>query len=135
MATAHYEEADDRGTRGRSSSGTSNRGGSRSSTKRTAAAGLSSAALFDIVDRLGVVDLVVDRVKSRLEEVEVDDILDEIGDYLKRNPEVMVVALGAITIAAGALVYLNKRNDREPRVREPRETGQSSQRKTTKSSR
>ena len=118
MATAHYEEADDRGTRG------------RSSTKRSAAvSGLSSAALFDIVDRLGVVDLVVERVKSRLEEVEVDDILDEIGDYLKRNPEVMVVALGAITIAAGALVYLNKRNEREPR-----QTGQT-QRKTSKSSR
>ena len=134
MATANYEEADDRGSRGRSSSGTSNRGGSRGSTKRTAAmAGLSRAALFDIVDRLGVVDLVVDRVKSRLEEVEVDDILDEIGDYLKRNPEVMVVALGAITIAAGALVYLNKRNEREPRVREPRETGTT--RKTAKSSR
>lgn len=130
MATAHYEEADDRGTRSRNSSGTGNRGGSRSSTKRSAAAaGLSSAALFDIVDRLGVVDLVVDRVKSRLEEVEVDDILDEIGDYLKRNPEVMVVALGAITIAAGALVYLNKRNEREPRA-----TG-TQQRKTTKSSR
>lgn len=130
MATAHYEEADDRGTRSRNSSGTSKRGGSRSSTKRSAAAaGLSSAALFDIVDRLGVVDLVVDRVKSRLEEVEVDDILDEIGDYLKRNPEVMVVALGAITIAAGALVYLNKRNEREPSA-----TG-TQQRKTTKSSR
>jgi hypothetical protein len=130
MATANYEEADDRGTRGRSSSGTSNRGGSRS-TKRTAAvAGLSSAALFDIVDRLGVVDLVVDRVKSRLEEVEVDDILDEIGDYLKRNPEVMVVALGAITIAAGALVYLNKRNEREPR-----ESASTASRKTSKSSR
>lgn len=131
MATANYEEADDRGARGRSSSGTSSRGGSRSSTKRSAAvAGLSSAALFDIVDRLGVVDLVVDRVKSRLEEVEVDDILDEIGDYLKRNPEVMVVALGAITIAAGALVYLNKRNERD----EPRQIAQP-QRKSAKSSR
>ena len=112
MATANYEEADDRGTRGRNSSGTSNRGGSRSGTKRSAAVvGLSSAALFDIVDRLGVVDLVVDRVKSRLEEVEVDDILDEIGDYLKRNPEVMVVALGAITIAAAIMqrIGANKR--------------------------
>lgn len=123
MATANYEEADDRGTTSRRNSGSSS-----SKRRSTAAAGLSSAALFDIVDRLGVVDLVVDRVKSRLEEVEVDDILDEIGDYLKRNPEVMVVALGAITIAAGALVYLNKRNERPA----PRET---TQRKTAKSSR
>jgi hypothetical protein len=53
---------------------------------------------------------VVDRVKGRLEEVEVDDIIDDVGDYLKRNPEVLVVSLGAITIAAGALVYLNRRS-------------------------
>ncbi|MGZ8868178.1 MAG: hypothetical protein ACXW2P_07520 [Thermoanaerobaculia bacterium] len=121
MATANSKEADDRGTKTRRNTS--------SSKRRTAAtAGLSSAALFDIVNRLGVVDLLVDRVKSRLEEVEVDDILDEIRDYLKRNPEVMVVALGAITIAAGALVYLNKRNERPA----PRETAQP---KTKKSSR
>ena len=122
MPTANYEEADDRGTTSRRSPASSNRGGSRA--RRAGASALNTAALFDIVDRLGVVDLVVDRVKNRLEEVEIDDVLDEIGDYLKRNPEVMVVALGAITIAAGALVYLNKRNHREvPRqTARPRKT-------------
>ena len=115
MATANYEEADDRGTSTRRSSGKG-----RSSGLKTAAAALNSAALFDIVERLGVVDMVVDRVKGRLEEVDIDDLLDEIGDYLKRNPEVLVVALGSVTIAAGALVYLNKRNDRDDRG--PRET-------------
>lgn len=112
MATA-YEEADDRGTT-RGSRKTGSAAGSRgrsSAGARGAAAGLSTAALFEIVERLGLVDMVVDRVKARLEEVDIDDLLDEIGDYLKRNPEVLVVSLGAVTIAAGALVYLNKRND------------------------
>ena len=127
MPTANYEEADDRGTTSRRSPASSNRGASRA--RRAGASALNTAALFDIVDRLGVVDLVVDRVKNRLEEVEIDDVLDEIGDYLKRNPEVMVVALGAITIAAGALVYLNKRNDRDV----PRQTARP--RKKSKSSR
>ena len=119
MATANYEEADDRETPIRRSSGKGRSGG-----LKTAAAALNSAALFDIVERLGVVDMVVDRVKGRLEEVDIDDLLDEIGDYLKRNPEVLVVALGSVTIAAGALVYLNKRNDRDDRgPREAREPG------------
>ena len=110
MATATYEEADDRGTNPTRRSG----GGSRSrDTLRTAATALNTAALFEIVERLGVVDMVIERVKGRLEEVDIDDLLDQIGDYLKRNPEVLVVSLGAITIATGALVYLNKRNDEE----------------------
>lgn len=66
--------------------------------------------MLDIVDRLGLVDMAVGQVKGRLEEVDVDELLDDVGDYLKKNPEVLVVSLGAVTIAAGALVYLNKRN-------------------------
>ena len=101
MATS-YEAAEERGPR------QTKRGGSG---KSSLASGLSTAAMLDIVDRLGLVDLAVERVKSRLEEVDVDDLIDEVGDYLKRNPEVLVVSLGAVTIAAGALVYLNKRNE------------------------
>ena len=81
-------------------------------------AGLSTAAIVDIVERLGLVDMVVDRLKQRLEEVDIDDIVDDVADYLKRNPEVLVVSLGAVTIDAGALVYLNRRRDRvEPTPR------------------
>ena len=106
MSTANYEEADDRGTSSsrRSSS-------SRAATGMKAAAGaLNTAAILELVERLGLVDMVVERVKGRLEEVDIDEIIDEIGEYLKRNPEVLVVSLGAITIATGALVYLNKRS-------------------------
>ena len=74
-----------------------------------AAAGLSGAAILDIVERLGLVDLIVDRLKARLDDVDTDQVIDDVADYLKRNPEVLVVSLGAVTIAAGALVYLNRR--------------------------
>jgi hypothetical protein len=107
MATKHQSnEGKDRGTSSRS-----RRGGSSSRRRRggLAASGLSTAAILDIVDRLGLVDLLVDRLKTRLDGVDTDQIMDEIADYLKKNPEVLVVSLGAVTIAAGALVYLNRR--------------------------
>ena len=75
--------------------------------------------MLDIVDRLGLVDMAVGQVKGRLEEVDVDELLDDVGDYLKKNPEVLVVSLGAVTIAAGALVYLNKRNESRSRRTTP----------------
>jgi len=88
---------------------TSEGGGSRKRGRGLAAQGLSTATILDIVDRLGLVDLIVDRLKARLDDVDTDQIIDEVGDYLKKNPEVLVVSLGAVTIAAGALVYLNRR--------------------------
>lgn len=109
MATRQHnmdDDDDDRPTSSRSSRGGSRK---RSSAAGGAAAGLSTAAILDIVERLGLVDLIVDRLKSRLDEVDTDQIIDEIADYLKKNPEVLVVSLGAVTIAAGALVYLNRR--------------------------
>jgi hypothetical protein len=102
------DEDDDRGTTSRSSS----RGGGarrRPSGSSAAAAGLSTAAILDIVERLGLVDLIVDRLKQRLEDVNTDQVIDDVADYLKKNPEVLVVSLGAVTIAAGALVYINRR--------------------------
>ena len=71
--------------------------------------GMNAETIIDIVQRLGVVDLVVDRLRSRLEELDTDDLMDDVTDYLKRNPEVLVVALGTITIAAGVIVFLSRR--------------------------
>jgi hypothetical protein len=109
MATTHTHDEDEdqeaRSSRGRSSRST------RKSAFAGAGAGLSTAAILDIVERLGLVDLVVDRMKTRLEDVDIDDLIDQAADYLRRNPEVLVVSLGAVTIAAGALVYLNRRHD------------------------
>ncbi|HEX6096813.1 MAG TPA: hypothetical protein VF432_10860 [Thermoanaerobaculia bacterium] len=74
----------------------------------------SSAAtetIVDLVTKLGLVDIVVGRLKAKIEETDVDDLFDEITDYLRRNPEVLVVSLGAITVATGLLVFLNNRRE------------------------
>ena len=68
-------------------------------------------ALIDLVEKLGLVDIVVGRLKSKLEETDLDDLFDDVADYLKRNPEVLVVSLGAITVATGLLVWLNSRRE------------------------
>jgi hypothetical protein len=93
---------------------TSRRGASRSNAgagvralKDVAAATVSTENIVDLIERLGLVDIVVNRLRARLETVEVDELIDEIGDYLRRNPEVLVVTMAAITVSAGLIVYLN----------------------------
>jgi hypothetical protein len=51
-----------------------------------------------------ILDLVVSRVRTRLEDVDFDEILDELGDYVRHNPEVLLVALATITVSAGLIV-------------------------------
>ncbi|HEX8170234.1 MAG TPA: hypothetical protein VF824_06830 [Thermoanaerobaculia bacterium] len=95
--------------------------GSGSSRKRSGGSGhvlrnvvtgaAATETLIDLVDRLGLVDIVLGRVKSRIEETDVDDFFDDVADYLKRNPEVLVVGLGAVTLATGMLVWLNSRRE------------------------
>ena len=72
---------------------------------------VSTDALLDLVEKLGLVDLVMGRVKSKFEETDLDELLDDVTDYLKRNPEVLVVSLGAITIATGLVVWLISRRE------------------------
>lgn len=74
-----------------------------------AAGAASTEALLDLVEKLGLVDLVVGRVRSRIEDTDIDEVVDEVSDYLRRNPEVLVVTLGAVTVATGLLVWLNNR--------------------------
>ncbi|MEA2490458.1 MAG: hypothetical protein QOH21_2250, partial [Acidobacteriota bacterium] len=79
---------------------------------RDTVAGLASTdALIDLVERLGLVDMVLGRIKSRLEETDIDELFDEITDYMKRNPEVLVVSLASITVATGLVVWLNARRE------------------------
>jgi hypothetical protein len=75
----------------------------------TAVAG--TEGLIDLIERLGLVDIVLGRLKSRLEETDLDELFDEVKEYLKRNPEVLVVSLGALTAATGMMVYLNSRRE------------------------
>ena len=75
-------------------------------------AGLASTdALIDLVERLGLVDMVLGRIKSKLAETDIDERFDEITDYMKRNPEVLVVSLASITVATGRVVWLNARRE------------------------
>lgn len=74
-------------------------------------AGAGADTMLDLIERLGLVDLVLGRVKSKIEETDVDELLDDVQDYLRRNPEVLVVSLGAVTIATGLLVWLNNRRE------------------------
>jgi hypothetical protein len=85
--------------------------------------GVAGDTLIDLVERLGLVDVIISRVKARIDEADFDDVIDEVTDYLRRNPEVLVMSLGAVTVAAGLMVWLNSRRawDGTER-REPRRT-------------
>lgn len=87
-------------------------GGSTLRTVVAAAAGTAGTeGLIDLIEKLGLVDIVVGRVKSRLEETDLDELFEDVKDYLKRNPEVLVVSLGALTVVTGILVFLNSRRE------------------------
>lgn len=86
-------------------------GGGGHSLRNVVTSAAATETIVDLVSRLGLVDIVVGRLKSKLEETDIDELFDEIADYLKRNPEVLVVSLGALTVATGLLVYLNSRRE------------------------
>ena len=96
-------------------------GGSAAVLRNVVGSGVAADTIIDLVEKLGLVDIVMGRVKSRIEETDIDELMDEVADYLRRNPEVLVVALGAVTIGTGLLVWLNSR--REWDGTERRDTG------------
>jgi hypothetical protein len=94
-----------------------------STLRNVVTASAATETLIDLVERLGLVDIVLGRVKSRLEETDLDELFDEVADYMRRNPEVLVVTLGGITVATGMLVWLNSRREWDGST-ERRGTGQ-----------
>jgi hypothetical protein len=86
-------------------------GGGGHTLRNVVTSAAATETIIDLVSRLGLVDIVIGRLKSKLEETDIDDLFDEVADYLKRNPEVLVVSLGAVTVATGLLVYLNSRRE------------------------
>jgi hypothetical protein len=91
---------------------TSVRGGAGAAVLRSVVGGSAGAdTMLDLIERLGLVDLALGRVKSKIEETDIDELLDDVQEYLRRNPEVLVVSLGAITIATGLLVWLSNRRE------------------------
>lgn len=112
--------------------GTSTRKKKGGATLRNVATAVGGTeGLIELIERLGVVDIVIGRLKSRLEETDLDELFDEVRDYLKRNPEVLVVSLGALTVATGILVFLNSRREWDGAERR----GSGSTRSTTSSAR
>jgi hypothetical protein len=96
--------------------------GARGTLRSVVASGATTGTLIDLVDQLGLVDTVLDRVKARIEETDIDELIEDATDYLRRSPEVLVVSLGAITVATGLLVWLNDRrawdgNERRARMK------------------
>jgi hypothetical protein len=94
------------------------KGGRQLKSVVTAAA--STEALVDLVQKLGLTDILMDRVKARIEEQDFDEIFDEVTDYLRRNPEVLVVTLGAVTAATALIVWLNSRREWDGKERRER---------------
>lgn len=117
----------------------SRKGGTVSAIRKTAAGlggAVSSETIIDLITRLGLLDIAADKVRARIEQTDLDDVLDDVTDYLRRNPEVVVVLLGTITVAAGMIVYLEraerwrKGNDEEEEQR-PRTTVHNARRRAS----
>lgn len=78
------------------------------------ASAASSGTLIEMVDlfnRLGLMDIAIKRAKSQLERADLDDLFDAVIAYFRRNPEVLVVSLGALTVASAIAVFLNNRRE------------------------
>lgn len=75
-----------------------------------AASTISVDAILELIEKLGVKDLMVAKLRARLEDADVDSLIDDAIEYVRRNPEVLVIALGAITVATGAIVFLESRH-------------------------
>lgn len=130
MAATQNDDAR-RGPRSQSGSGGTGSarksGGSSNATANLASAAFSAMSpelLLDLVGRLGLTDMIVSQMRSRVEQLDVDEIFDDLTDYLRRNPEVIVVLLGAITIGTAAIVYFSRVRewDGEERRREQERT-------------
>lgn len=74
---------------------------------------LGTAASY--IERLGLVDIFVPAIRTRLERIDPDELLDEITDYVRRTPEILVVVLGSLTVTTGLIVYLMRRAEEEER--------------------
>ncbi|HEY2092822.1 MAG TPA: hypothetical protein VGJ81_13110 [Thermoanaerobaculia bacterium] len=120
-------------------------GGTVSAIRKTAAGlggAVSSDTIMDLVQRLGLLDIAVDKIRTRLEQTDVEEMLDDVTDYLRRNPEIVVVLLGTVTVAAGMIVYLERadrwRNwtieaeeEEEPAPQRPRATVNNARRRAS----
>jgi hypothetical protein len=90
-----------------------------SDTREKVAAGLDAAAA--VIERLGVLDMVVPPIRSRLERIDTEELMDNAVNAIRRTPEILVVLLGSLTVTTGLIVYFIERTAQQEREEERRE--------------
>jgi hypothetical protein len=90
-----------------------------SDTREKVAAGLDAAA--SVIERLGLLDLVVPPVRSRLERIDTEELMDNAVAAVRRTPEILVVLMGSLTVTTGLIVYFLERTAQQEREEERRE--------------
>lgn len=93
-----------------SGNGKSKKTSNAAALRDLAASTISVEAILELIDKLGVKDILVTKLRERLDAADVDTLIDDAIDYTQRHPEVLVIALGAITVATGAIVFLEQRH-------------------------
>lgn len=80
-----------------------------SALKEIAASTISTESILELIDKLGVKDMVVRNLRSRLEDIDLDEVIDDAIAYVRRHPEVLVAGMAAVTVATGLVVFLEAR--------------------------
>ena len=80
-------------------------------TVKDRATAITPETVLNLIGQLGLTDLVMSRVRARIKETDVDDLLDDALAYLKRKPEVLVGLLAVTTMAAGVALFLKSGDD------------------------
>lgn len=78
-------------------------------------------AAANLIDKLGLMDLILPAVRSRLKRIDTEAVIDDVFEYVQRNPEILVVIFGSLTITSGLIVYLVRRAEEEERQQRERE--------------
>ena len=78
---------------------------------RGVAAAAATEGLLGLAQKIGLAEILTNQIKGRIEEQDFDELVDDAKEYLSRNPEVLVISLGALTIATGIVVWLQQRRE------------------------
>lgn len=75
------------------------------------AGAMSTEGLLDLAQKLGLTDILTRQIKDKIQEQDFEELAHDAREYLSRNPEVLVISLGALTIATGMVVWLHQRRE------------------------
>jgi hypothetical protein len=95
----------------------------------------AASTAADLIQRLGLIDLIIPTIRSRVQKIDAEAVLDDAVEYLRRNPEILVVLFGSLTVTTGLIVYLVRRAEEEEREAERRREERSDSRPSAAKSR